>query len=169
MRRQLEAPPQSSISQSVVNWCHFPMSVVCVEMKVRVINCTCSAGMVPLRELSAFTKWKTSKCWFPGNSLHICTPSFTFYLLCYYTHTHLPVKAYCVQKTLPVLKQSFFILKALQISPTCALLWSVISRGWGLKQLSLTQSEARFNTTFSPPLAHCAVLRTHTLTHRQRE
>lgn len=31
---------------------------------------------------------KTNKWWFPGNSLHICTPSFTFSLLCSYTHTH---------------------------------------------------------------------------------
>lgn len=71
-------------------------------------------------------------------------------------------------KDVACIETVIFHSKSMQISPTCALLWSVISGGWGLKQLSLTQSEARFNTTFSPSLAHCAVLRTHTLTHRQR-
>lgn len=116
-----------------------------------VTFCT-SPGRVPTRELSTFTKWKTSKCWFPGNSLHICIPCFPCSLLWSYVHTHphadLSVNHCSIQKMLPCIETLIFHAKSMQILPTCTYLWLVISRA------SRGKPEARFThmtSTFTPP------------------
>lgn len=145
------------------------MSVVYVAMKVRVINCWNGSS----RGIICFYKVKNKKMLVPWQLFayfHSLFYVFSVVLLHTQTRTHkFASKTLLHSQDVACVETVIFHSKRMQISCTCTLSWSVISRGWGLKEPSLTHSEARFNTWLLSPLSTAMLVDANTHLHTKTE